>query len=382
MKKLLLIFVAIFLFVNFSTVFGEVSYTLRVLNQEVIGSNFYFEIWLQSTGDDLRLGPSDIYLDFNDGNFTNPVLSTTEWGTAMNWYTKAVDIDENDRIVISIGALFFETQEEFNARVALISTIDDGTYLGRFQLTNITNYSGTAGLAWYYSGTAGTDLYYYDNSSPWATHQITSYVNVDPEDYSLPVVMTNLLATANRDNGVVISWTTESETECAGFHIWRSKTENGEYTQINQSMIPGQGNSTNAHNYSYTDRDVQSEVIYWYKVEEISIAGVSEFYGPVAVEGIKPVPTTYDLAQNFPNPFNPVTTINYQLPEEVYVSIAIYSLLGVEVRELIAENQEPGDYSITWDGSDESGTKLASGIYFIHMKAGNFTSIRKMTLMK
>ena len=137
MNKKILFVLCLWIALSASVVYGDVSYTLRVLNQEVSGGNFIFEVWLQSTGDPLYFGPSDIYLDFNEGNFNDPDISATEWGAAMNWYTKDVSIDGNFRIVISIGALFFETQEEFDARVAIISTIDNGTYLGRFQITNI-----------------------------------------------------------------------------------------------------------------------------------------------------------------------------------------------------------------------------------------------------
>ena len=93
-------------------------------------------------------------------------------------------------------------------------------------------------------------------------------------------------------------------------------------------------------------------------------------------------PKTYALEQNYPNPFNPETRIRYQIPEGSHVGIAIYNLLGQRVRVLLNEAQAAGVYDIIWDGTNDSGVKLASGVYVYRMKAGNFTQIRKLILMK
>jgi subtilisin-like proprotein convertase family protein len=89
------------------------------------------------------------------------------------------------------------------------------------------------------------------------------------------------------------------------------------------------------------------------------------------------VPYKFDLAQNYPNPFNPVTNIKYQIAKDVNVSIKLYDMLGREIQTLVNEFKNPGFYEINFDG-----TKLSSGIYFYKITAGDFTDVKKMTLLK
>ena len=85
----------------------------------------------------------------------------------------------------------------------------------------------------------------------------------------------------------------------------------------------------------------------------------------------------FQLYQNYPNPFNPVTSIIYQVNNSVYVTIKVFDVLGNEVRTLISEEKAPGKYKINFDGSN-----LSSGIYYYHMRAGNFIQMKKMILLK
>jgi hypothetical protein len=89
------------------------------------------------------------------------------------------------------------------------------------------------------------------------------------------------------------------------------------------------------------------------------------------------IPKEFNLGQNYPNPFNPVTSINYQVPEASLVSIKVYDLIGREVTVLVNEVKQPGIYQVSF------GTEnLASGVYFYKMTAGDFSSVRKMNLLK
>lgn len=89
------------------------------------------------------------------------------------------------------------------------------------------------------------------------------------------------------------------------------------------------------------------------------------------------LPVTFELAQNYPNPFNPQTTINYQLPKDVFVTVKIYDMLGREVAMLVNQSQKAGYYSVVWNAS-----QVSSGIYFYKMNAGDFSSIKKMVVLK
>ena len=97
------------------------------------------------------------------------------------------------------------------------------------------------------------------------------------------------------------------------------------------------------------------------------------------------VPTAYALSDNYPNPFNPATSIQYSVisgQSPPHVSLKIYNLLGQEVRTLVDEVQEAGYYRVYWDGNDDRGEQVSSGMYFYRLTAGDFTAIKKMTLVK
>jgi len=100
--------------------------------------------------------------------------------------------------------------------------------------------------------------------------------------------------------------------------------------------------------------------------------------------GTRKLPRAFLLGQNRPNPFNPSTTIYYDIPEgpAVQVKVKIYNLRGVAVKTLVDEQKDPGYYNVGWDGRDEHGRELASGVYLYRLKAGDFSQVRKMVLLK
>jgi hypothetical protein len=121
---------------------------------------------------------------------------------------------------------------------------------------------------------------------------------------------------------------------------------------------------------------------------EISNVLIADAKGNInAVHGarladLNPVPSEFALRQNHPNPFNPETQIGYQLPEPGDVSLTIYSLLGQQIRQLVNAPQAAGIYQTSWDGQDALGRSVASGLYFYHLKSGQFSQTKMMILLK
>lgn len=93
-------------------------------------------------------------------------------------------------------------------------------------------------------------------------------------------------------------------------------------------------------------------------------------------------PSSFWVSHNYPNPFNPVTTIEYALPKGCYVEITIYNILGQKVTSLVHESQKAGHYVIEWNGKSDHEEEVASGIYFYQLKAGEFSECKKMLLLK
>ncbi len=117
----------------------------------------------------------------------------------------------------------------------------------------------------------------------------------------------------------------------------------------------------------------------------LSDAGSAYVYGLVSTdvpkEG-KNRPAQFELSQNYPNPFNPTTTIRYYLPKREKVTLEIFNLLGEQVKVLANEEQPAGEHALTWNGTDERGKVLPSGIYFYRLKGQDFSETKKMLFLK
>ena len=121
--------------------------------------------------------------------------------------------------------------------------------------------------------------------------------------------------------------------------------------------------------------------------------GIPGYFDNIVVNPLQPItsvedytnpniPSELNLSQNYPNPFNPETKISYKLPENGFVSLTIHDLLGRKIKTLVSDYQQAGQYSVTWNGKDETGNSLASGIYLYTLKTGNILQSKKMILMK
>jgi hypothetical protein len=124
---------------------------------------------------------------------------------------------------------------------------------------------------------------------------------------------------------------------------------------------------------------------YW--ITSVDSAGnESDASEPVSVvlasEQEAAIPTVYALEQNYPNPFNPSTQIRYNLPEESYVNINIYDLMGRNIKSLVNTQQDAGYRIIQWNATDDLGQPVSAGMYIYTIQAGEFRQTRKMVLLK
>jgi len=98
-------------------------------------------------------------------------------------------------------------------------------------------------------------------------------------------------------------------------------------------------------------------------------------------EGVN-IPATFALSQNYPNPFNPVTHFTVALPKATEVEVAVYDILGRKIASLLNGNQPAGQYTLEWNGRDDNGMAVTTGMYFLRVSSDEFNAARKVMLMK
>lgn len=228
----------------------------------------------------------------------------------------------------------------------------------------------------------------YDSSSPFNSgYQIMprSYADI-AEDGSLPVTLSSFTGLCF-DGIPHLNWTTQSENENLGWNIYRSEVETGweddNVILCNAEMIPGMGTTSTVTNYTYQDiYDLVENTTYYYWLQSISISGNLEIYGQVSVlveieeepNIIPDLPDATVLNTNFPNPFNPNTTIKFDIKEGEAGRLTIFNVRGQKIME---KDFSAGYHTFNWDAGSES-----SGVYFYTLKTPSYFETKKMILMK
>jgi PKD repeat protein len=184
--------------------------------------------------------------------------------------------------------------------------------------------------------------------------------------------------TAISGGGVVtLQWSTSFEEDNAGFNVERADHGSDAYTKIGEVLDEGDGDTPGS--YSYVDRTVEPGHVYQYRLQAVDRFGGTQYVG-VAVGSA--MPERLVLSQNNPNPFNPSTSISFALPEGGKVALRIYDAQGHLVRTLVNEELPAGIHLKEWDGKDESGLSMGSGVYLYRLETTRAVLQNKMVLMK
>jgi|GEM_PF-2447426 len=229
--------------------------------------------------------------------------------------------------------------------------------------------------------------------SDWA---LTSWTTATPgsfdENQVLPVELTSFDYEV-RGDAVCLRWKTATEVNNYGFEIERmlvASNYKGNLTGSQEeqkwetiAFLPGYGNSNSTKNYEYTDFSPGAGRIF-YRLKQIDNDGVSEYSKVLELTFSKSIEIKgFSLSQNFPNPFNPSTTINYEIGEnsgtglKQNVRLTVFDILGKEIAILVNSPQEAGQHSVSFNASN-----LESGVYFYELKSGDFTARKKMVFLK
>ena len=186
---------------------------------------------------------------------------------------------------------------------------------------------------------------------------------------------------------VILEWTTASESNNYGFEVERSfelkatsKEQNtGNHDWIRIGFVPGHGSATGINNYNFTDKDVIPGT-YYYSLKQMDLDGNFEYYPEIAVKVENP--QCASIEQNYPNPFNSETVIRYQIPKSCHVIIKVYNTHGQEIKKLIDEEINVGYYQISWDGKDNRGRKVPTGVYLYRIKTETYIDVKKMIMIQ
>ena len=191
----------------------------------------------------------------------------------------------------------------------------------------------------------------------------------------LPVELTGFSITVSGEV-VLLNWTTATEVNNYGFEIQRadvgSQISENEWETL--GFVNGHGNSNSPNDYSFGDTNPISGNV-CYRLKQIDNDGKFKYSDIVELKNN--LLKEYVLKQNYPNPFNPTTVISYSIPKASYVSVKVFDVLGNTITTLVNESQEAGNYKINFNA-----TELSNGIYFCKISANNFTSVKKMLLLK
>ena len=210
-------------------------------------------------------------------------------------------------------------------------------------------------------------------------YRVRAYNSIGNSDYSNEANATTTLAAPSNltgtegETGILnLTWTDNSSTE-TGFYLER-KDGDGSSFIIHKILGPNlisfsDSNLTPGQYYAYRLKAFTGIVESNYSNEfEIVIVSINSEIG---------IPNKFELFQNYPNPFNPSTQISYQLPENSFVNLVVYNIIGQKVAELVNQEKTSGKYSVKFDASN-----LPSGVYIYKLQAGEFSSVKKMLLTK
>lgn len=230
--------------------------------------------------------------------------------------------------------------------------------------------------------------------SRWVSGSGTMYPSFAIDDISvtgeelLPVELSSFTVMLDNQNHARLTWVTQSETGVAGFYILRGQENNLAAAEQISPLIPAT-NTSQQQTYSFTDADPSLDGVYCYWLQSADLDGSVEFHGPVELSSnpsgsgtSPPLPLQTGLSNPYPNPFNPRLYIPFELATAANVSFQIYNPRGQTVRRFDLGTKGAGPHRVEWDGRDDRGQALSSGVYQIRMLTGRESFQRRVVMLQ
>lgn len=205
-------------------------------------------------------------------------------------------------------------------------------------------------------------------------------------DVPVPAELASFAGSVVGNEGVRLDWAVASQTNNLGWEVYRS-VDNQLFERVSP-LISGEGTSDEYRQYSFLDEKLPGTDVVYYYLRQLDLNGTATRSSTIEIAlaptGVveQSLPLVTALNQNYPNPFNPETTIQFDLATETAVTLRIYDIAGQVVRTLVSGSLPAGSYTELWNGRNESGSRVGSGIYFYVLEAGSYNSMKKMTLLQ
>lgn len=202
-----------------------------------------------------------------------------------------------------------------------------------------------------------------------------------------PVELSSFTGTISAQNYVQLTWITQTETNVSGYRIYR----NTEPDLSSATMLNAFVNATNTSQtqvYVWWDEEVYENGVYYYWLESLDYDGSNQYFGPISIavgntpQETPPIPLVPGINSLFPNPFNPKLNIQYSLAADGPYCLQVFDLRGRRVATVCEGVQASGNYKAVWDGTDQSGNEMPTGIYYIRLLNGGKIYNRKALLLK
>ncbi|PKN78742.1 MAG: hypothetical protein CVU48_07430 [Candidatus Cloacimonetes bacterium HGW-Cloacimonetes-1] len=208
------------------------------------------------------------------------------------------------------------------------------------------------------------------------------------DSQTLPVTLSSFTATISVNNSIMIQWVTQSETNLAGYRIYRASTENLESAEDLNRFIEG-SNTSQGQTYVFYDKEITQDGEYYYWLESQDIDGSAGLFGPTSVNvtfnsgnQTPTLPLINSIDRIYPNPFNPNVSIRYAVKAQNDVRIKIYNVKGQLVRAVLSGSKTAGFHEVDWNGTDEKGYPCSSGVYMVVLTIGKESFKQQIVLMK
>ncbi len=217
------------------------------------------------------------------------------------------------------------------------------------------------------------------------TYPALTNLNGEVKESERHVDISSFTASVTENYTIMIEWVSETETNLLGYHIVRAESNQLVEAEVVTPFLIDATNTSQPAQYDFEDETVVSGHTYYYWLQIIDLNIVTSHFGPVSASFVnidKPVYYQTELKQNFPNPFNPNTTISFNLNIDSLVTLEIFNTKGQKINTLVSSKMNKGTYNINWDGKDNRNQFVSSGVYFYRLTTDETVQTQRMLLAK